>query len=70
MLGIDNKDISDERLREEISQYSMIDSKLKTEENQDEGNVDMGFYFNGLDILEFDTGILPTETDELEPSRR
>ena len=63
MLGIDNKDINDEKLRDEISKYSMKDSKLK-KDGEDEGNIDMGFYFNGLDILEFDTGVLPEEPQD------
>jgi hypothetical protein len=60
MLGINNKDISDMKLRDEVSKYSMLDSKPK-KDGEEEGNVDMGFYFNGLDILEFDTGVLPEE---------
>jgi hypothetical protein len=63
MLGIENKDINDEKLRDEISKYSMKDSKLK-KDGEDEGNIDMGFYFNELDILEFDTGTLPEEPQE------
>jgi hypothetical protein len=39
----------------------MIDSKLKTETNQDDGHIDIGFYFNELDVLEFDMGTIETE---------
>ena len=47
MLGIKGEDIKDEKLREKMSQYSMGDQ---------EKAIDMGFYFNELNTLEFDMG--------------
>ena len=62
MLGINNKDIRDQNLREKMSLYSMIDSQLKMDPNQIEGDVEMGFYFSELDTLQFDMGEVGEES--------
>lgn len=69
MLGINNEDIEDIKLREQVSQYSMVDSQLKNGVNKDEDNIDMGFYLNELNVLEFDTGDFGDENYDRRPSR-
>lgn len=66
MLGIHSKDIKDTKLRQEISNYSIIDSsKLDNGQETDSASVlNMGDYFAKLDTLEFDMGKFEDEDEE------
>jgi hypothetical protein len=49
--------------------YSMIDSQLKMDPNQKEGDIEMGFYFNDLDTLEFDMGEVGEDDNQRTTSK-
>jgi hypothetical protein len=65
MLGIANEDIKDDKLREEISNYSILNSQ-KIGKHEQEEVADMGDYFAKLDVLEFDMGKF--EDGDAEPT--
>jgi len=68
MLGIRSDDIKDTKLRQEISNYSILDSsKLTPGEIEDTQSINMGDYFAKLDTLEFDMGKFE---DEQQPEKK
>lgn len=70
MLGIKSEDIKDEKLREKISNYSIIDSQFMSPEERkriaerENEILNMGEYFSKLDTLEFDMGKFEDEGEE------
>ena len=53
MLGITENDIKDEKLKEALKPYAM------------DGSRNIGYYFQGLDILEFDMGEVGEDTTRM-----
>jgi hypothetical protein len=67
MLGIHNKDIQDQQLKEVMSNYSLATSQKVAGGGDDGATVEnMGDYLKGLDFVEFDTGKF--EDDPVDPS--
>ena len=67
MLGISNHEIKDPKLREVISNYSILNSQ-NIGKHEQESVDDFGEYFSKLNVLEFDMGKFE-DTDEEEEEK-